>query len=94
MITHSYNTDVYLQCGYSLATLRLLEASGAEDIKDVNVLEDKELRSGIKKYRLVRVDQRFRILTSSQQMADDTTSIYIWQVYRGLRHRINFVQKR
>lgn len=38
------------QCGFSSVVVQVLERLGVEDYKDVNVLEDMEIREGIKQY--------------------------------------------
>ena len=38
------------QCGFSGRAIQLLKAAGATDIKTFNVLEDEEVRQGIKDY--------------------------------------------
>ncbi len=38
------------QCGFSGRAVQLLKASGAENIVTINVLEDPEVRQGIKDY--------------------------------------------
>lgn len=37
-------------CGFSAAAVQILEACGAENVATVNVLEDPEIRQGIKDY--------------------------------------------
>jgi monothiol glutaredoxin len=43
-------TGQFPQCGFSSKAVQLLQASGAANIVTVNVLEDPELRQGIKEY--------------------------------------------
>ena len=43
-------TAQFPQCGFSGRAIQLLKASGAENIVTVNVLEDAEVRQGIKEY--------------------------------------------
>ena len=43
-------TAQFPQCGFSGKAIQLLKASGAENIVTVNVLEDAEVRQGIKDY--------------------------------------------
>jgi monothiol glutaredoxin len=43
-------TAQFPQCGFSGRAIQLLKASGAENIVTVNVLEDPEVRQGIKDY--------------------------------------------
>lgn len=38
------------QCGFSANAVNILRACGAEDVFTVNVLEDPEIRQGIKEY--------------------------------------------
>jgi monothiol glutaredoxin len=37
-------------CGFSGRAIQILKACGAQDLKTVNVLEDEEIRQGIKSY--------------------------------------------
>ncbi|MDQ2779409.1 MAG: Grx4 family monothiol glutaredoxin [Pseudomonadota bacterium] len=43
-------TAQFPMCGFSGRAIQLLKASGADDLKTVNVLEDAEVRQGIKDY--------------------------------------------
>ena len=43
-------TAQFPQCGFSGRAIELLKASGVEDLVTVNVLEDEEVRQGIKDY--------------------------------------------
>jgi monothiol glutaredoxin len=43
-------TAQFPQCGFSGRAVQLLKASGVENIVTVNVLEDAEIRQGIKDY--------------------------------------------
>ena len=43
-------TAQFPQCGFSGRAIQVLKACGAADIKTVNVLEDDEIRQGIKDY--------------------------------------------
>jgi monothiol glutaredoxin len=43
-------TAQFPQCGFSSRAVQLLKASGAENIVTVNVLEDEEVRQGIKTF--------------------------------------------
>lgn len=43
-------TAQFPQCGFSSRAVQLLKAAGAEDIVTVNVLENPEVRQGIKDY--------------------------------------------
>ena len=38
------------QCGFSGRAIQILKASGVDDLKTFNVLEDEEVRQGIKDY--------------------------------------------
>ncbi len=43
-------TAQFPMCGFSGRAIQLLKASGAADLKTFNVLEDEEVRQGIKDY--------------------------------------------
>ncbi len=43
-------TAQFPQCGFSGRAIQLLKASGVKELKTVNVLEDDEIRQGIKDY--------------------------------------------
>jgi monothiol glutaredoxin len=43
-------TAQFPQCGFSGKAIQLLKAAGATEIQTVNVLEDQEIRQGIKDY--------------------------------------------
>jgi len=43
-------TTQFPMCGFSGRAIQLLKASGADDLKTFNVLEDEDLRQGIKDY--------------------------------------------
>ena len=43
-------TAQFPMCGFSGRAIQLLKASGVGDLKTVNVLEDEEVRQGIKDY--------------------------------------------
>ena len=43
-------TAQFPQCGFSGRAIQVLKASGATDLKTFNVLEDEDLRQGIKDY--------------------------------------------
>jgi monothiol glutaredoxin len=43
-------TAQFPQCGFSGRAIQLLKASGVENIVTINVLEDAEIRQGIKDY--------------------------------------------
>lgn len=43
-------TAQFPMCGFSGRAIQILKASGAQDLVTVNVLEDEEIRQGIKDY--------------------------------------------
>ncbi len=43
-------TAQFPMCGFSGRAVQILKACGVEDLKTVNVLEDEEVRQGIKQY--------------------------------------------
>jgi monothiol glutaredoxin len=43
-------TAQFPQCGFSGRAIQVLKASGAKDVKTFNVLEDEDVRQGIKDY--------------------------------------------
>jgi monothiol glutaredoxin len=43
-------TPTFPQCGFSAKAIQLLKASGATEVATVNVLEDAEIRQGIKEF--------------------------------------------
>ncbi len=43
-------TAQFPQCGFSGRAVQILKACGVTDLKTVNVLEDEEIRQGIKEY--------------------------------------------
>ena len=43
-------TAQFPQCGFSGRAIEVLKASGVEDLVTINVLEDDEVRQGIKEY--------------------------------------------
>ena len=43
-------TAQFPQCGFSGRAIQILKACGVADLKTVNVLEDEEIRQGIKSY--------------------------------------------
>jgi monothiol glutaredoxin len=43
-------TSQFPMCGFSGRAIQILKASGAQDVVTVNVLEDEEIRQGIKDY--------------------------------------------
>lgn len=43
-------TKQFPQCGFSSRAVQLLQAAGCQDFVTVNVLEDEEIRQGVKEY--------------------------------------------
>ena len=43
-------TPQFPQCGFSSRAVQILKACGVDDLKTVNVLEDEEIRQGVKDY--------------------------------------------
>jgi monothiol glutaredoxin len=43
-------TAQFPQCGFSGRAIQVLKASGVKELRTVNVLEDEEIRQGIKEY--------------------------------------------
>jgi monothiol glutaredoxin len=43
-------TAQFPQCGFSGRAIQVLKASGVNELRTVNVLEDEEIRQGIKEY--------------------------------------------
>lgn len=43
-------TKTFPQCGFSDRAVKALKSAGATDFKDVNVLQDPEIRQGIKEF--------------------------------------------
>ena len=43
-------TAQFPQCGFSCRAIQVLKASGVKELRTVNVLEDDEIRQGIKEY--------------------------------------------
>lgn len=43
-------TKQFPQCGFSSRAVQLLQAAGCQDFVTVNVLEDDEIRQGVKEY--------------------------------------------
>ena len=50
VVLYMKGTPSFPQCGFSASAIQILKASGAEDLFTVNVLEDAEVRQGIKEY--------------------------------------------
>lgn len=50
VVLYMKGTKQFPQCGFSGRALKILEALGVEDFLAVNVLEDDEIRQGVKEY--------------------------------------------
>jgi len=50
VVLYMKGTKMMPQCGFSATVLEVLKRSGIENFKDVNVLEDPEIREGIKAF--------------------------------------------
>ncbi len=50
VVLYMKGTPQFPQCGFSGAAVQILNAAGVRDIFAVNVLEDEEIRQGIKEY--------------------------------------------
>ena len=50
VVLYMKGTPQFPQCGFSAAAVQVLEACGVEEFYSVNVLEDPEIRQGIKEY--------------------------------------------
>ena len=50
VVLYMKGTPQFPQCGFSNAATQMLKACGVEDFLAVNVLEDPEVRQGIKEY--------------------------------------------
>lgn len=50
VVLYMKGTPQFPQCGFSAAAVQILQACGVEDFYSVNVLEDPEIRQGIKEY--------------------------------------------
>ena len=64
-------TAQFPMCGFSGRAVQILKACGVDDLKTVNVLEDEEIRQGIKEYA---------------QLADDSAAVRGRRVRRRLGH--------
>jgi monothiol glutaredoxin len=64
-------TAQFPMCGFSGRAIQVLKASGATEIKTFNVLEDEEVRQGIKDYASGR---RSRSSTSTVSLSAARTS--------------------
>ncbi len=67
------------QCGFSANVVGILRACGMENFYSVNVLEDPDIRQGIKQYR---------------KLAHDPTALRRRRVRRWLGHSARDVRKR
>ncbi len=50
VVLYMKGTPQFPQCGFSAAAVQVLQACGVEEFYSVNVLEDPEIRQGIKEY--------------------------------------------
>ena len=50
VVLYMKGTPQFPQCGFSANAIQMLQASGATEVVTVNVLEDPEVRQGIKEY--------------------------------------------
>ena len=50
VVLYMKGTPQFPQCGFSSNAIQLLHAAGAKELFTVNVLEDPEVRQGIKEY--------------------------------------------
>jgi monothiol glutaredoxin len=50
VVLYMKGTAQFPQCGFSANAIQILKASGAKKVVTVNVLEDAEVRQGIKEY--------------------------------------------
>src|SRR2546425_10656471 len=50
VVLYMKGTPQFPQCGFSSAATQMLKACGVDDFLAVNVLEDPEIRQGIKEY--------------------------------------------
>ncbi len=50
VVLYMKGTPQFPQCGFSATAVQILNACGVEDFYSVNVLEDPEIRQGIKDY--------------------------------------------
>lgn len=84
-------TPAVPQCGFSRAAVGVLDLHGVpkDRMKTFDVLEDQELRSGIKEFSCVLLHlesngQAELIYNLRQRLADYTTDICRWTIYWGL----------
>ena len=50
VVLYMKGTPQFPQCGFSMTAVQILKASGVNDFASVNVLEDPEVRQGIKAF--------------------------------------------
>jgi monothiol glutaredoxin len=50
VVLYMKGTPQFPQCGFSATAVKILEACGVDEFHFVNVLEDPEIRQGIKEY--------------------------------------------
>jgi monothiol glutaredoxin len=50
VVLYMKGTPSFPQCGFSAAAVQMLQACGLTDFYSVNVLEDPEIRQGVKEY--------------------------------------------
>ena len=50
VVLYMKGTPQFPQCGFSNAAVQMLQACGVADFKSVNVLQDPEIREGIKQF--------------------------------------------
>ena len=50
VVLYMKGTPQFPQCGFSATTVQILNACGVQDFFSVNVLEEPEIRQGIKEY--------------------------------------------
>ncbi len=50
VVLYMKGTPQFPQCGFSANAIQILEACGAKEVFTVNVLEDPDVRQGIKEY--------------------------------------------
>src|SRR5262252_7180780 len=50
VVLYMKGTPQFPQCGFSAAAVQILKACGVDDIFTVNVLEEAEIRQGIKEF--------------------------------------------
>ena len=49
-------------CGFSATVVQILEACGVEDVATVNVLEDDEIRQGIKDFLIGQLSHNYMLM--------------------------------